>query len=189
MNRTTIFGRRVMIALFAAQLLSVTALTTVSADSAQQVGEIRKLLEQNHLSGPTDNELTQNSVQGMVDSLHDPYTQYFTEDEWKTFSNALEQTFVGIGIVMTEDGDNIYIQDVIPGSPALQAGLLPGDMIVNVQGEKAKGKTLAWIQQKMLGKENTTANMGITRDGRPLQFKLTRKILSLPVATGQMLGA
>src|SRR5438067_811191 len=91
---------RLSILLLVTMLFSAILLPAASAESAEQVTEVRKLLEQYHLSGPTDDQLQQKTIKEMIDSLKDPYTQYFDDEQWKSFSNLLEQTFVGIGIVM-----------------------------------------------------------------------------------------
>jgi len=70
--------------------------------STQQVEEVRELLEQYHISKPDEKDLSASEMDDMVESLKDPYTQYFDNDQWASFNSALEQTFVGIGIVMVE---------------------------------------------------------------------------------------
>lgn len=158
------------------------------AASTEQVNEVRDLLEQYHLNKPQDQNLNGEAINAMVDSLHDPYTEYFDDEQWKQFSDNLEQTFVGIGIVMTEDAGRIYVEDVIAGSPAEKAGLLPGDTIVSAEGKSVKGISIPELQQKLRGGEGTTVKLGVSRDGKTITYTITRKSIQLPVATGQMMG-
>ncbi|WP_182300811.1 S41 family peptidase [Cohnella cholangitidis] len=173
-------------------LLLTVALLTVGAPVAlgateDQVEEVRELLEQYHLSKPNDDELTDKEMEDMVDSLHDPYTQYFDEDQWESFNSSLEQTFVGVGIVMIEDQGVVYVEDVIPGSPAEAAGVQPGDVLAGADGKSFKGKSSSEIQKELRGAEGTVVGLSVTRGGKALKFKLTRKSVQIPVVTTKML--
>ncbi|MFC5700012.1 S41 family peptidase [Cohnella faecalis] len=158
-----------------------------SAETAEQVEEVRQLLEKYHLSNPDDNDLNQNAIQGMVESLKDPYTQYFDDDEWNEFSNQMEQKFTGIGIVMVEDNGVVYVEDTIPGSPAEKAGILPGDALVTADGKNLKGLSTTEMQAQLLGEEGTTLALGVSRDGKLLKFRVVRKDIQVPTATNKML--
>lgn len=173
-------------------LLLTIALLTVGAPVAlgateDQIEEVRELLEQYHLSKPNDDELTDKEMEDMVDSLHDPYTQYFDEDQWESFNSSLEQTFVGVGIVMIEDQGVVYVEDVIPGSPAETAGVQPGDALAGADGKSFKGKSSSEIQKELRGAEGTVVGLSVTRGGKALKFKLTRKSVQIPVVTTKML--
>ncbi|WP_221468970.1 S41 family peptidase [Cohnella nanjingensis] len=162
--------------------------TAPATASSAKADEIRQLLEQYHISKPTDETLDDAAIDGMIDSLGDPYTEYFSEEEMKGFTNLLEQTFVGIGIVMTEDYKTVYIEDVISGSPAEQAGLLPGDAILSVDGVSMTGKTIADVQRASQGVEGTTVKIGVKRGDKKFQFPVTRKTVHMPTASSKMMG-
>lgn len=180
---------RTAVLLLLSLLLSGIWLPAVSwAESAEQVAEVRRLLEQYHLSKPVDENLAEDSIDGMVKSLNDPYTEYFSEEEWETFSRNLEQNFTGIGIVMTEESGIVYVEDVLAGSPADVAGVLPGDAIVSVDGNSAKGWIFSDLQAKLRGTEGSSVTLGVTRDGKALTFYMVRKALQVPVAAGQLMG-
>ncbi|TJY44245.1 S41 family peptidase [Cohnella pontilimi] len=180
--------RYVLALLLSVALSGIFTISNAGAATTEQVNEVRNLLEQYHLNKPDNSNLNDAVIDAMVESLHDPYTEYFNEEEWKRFSDSLEQTFVGIGIVMAEEAGGIYIEDVILGSPAEKAGLLPGDQIVSAEGKSVKGLALPEVQQKLRGEEGTLLKIGISRNGKTLTFTITRKSIQLPVATGQMMG-
>lgn len=173
-------------------LLSLTifgaAVPAVDAESIAQVEEVRQLLEEYHLSKPDDSILNANEIDAMVESLHDPYTEFFDEDEWDTFNSALEQTFVGIGIVMAEDNGIVYVQDVLPGGPAETAGILPGDAVVSADGKSLKGKTMVELQRALRGLEGTVVALGVSRGGKQLKFRIVRKAVHFPTVTTRLLG-
>lgn len=179
---------RICLALFLSLALFSAWTPVVFGESVEQLQEVRELLEKYHLSKPDDEDLTQEAIDGMVDSLNDPYTEYFDEEEWQMFNSALEQTFVGIGIVMGEDGGVVFIEEVIAASPAEAAGLLTGDVIISADGKDLKGKTVSEIQNEVRGVEGSKLALGISRNGKALKFSVERKSLHLPIVTSRMLG-
>ncbi|WP_238357503.1 S41 family peptidase [Cohnella zeiphila] len=170
-------------------LSSFLAGTAYAADasSTTQTEEVRKLLEEYHLSKPTDDELNDAAIQGMVDSLHDPYTEYFTADQWKDFQDYMEQTYVGVGIVLTEDSGLSYVQDVIPSGPAAKAGVKPGDRIVSIGGQSVQGKSFSDLNGLLIGQAGTSVTVVLNRDGARLTVKLARSDVQLPIATSSMM--
>jgi carboxyl-terminal processing protease len=182
-------GFRIVLALLLALALTGTWTTSSTwAATTDQVNEVRNLLEQYHLNKPDDKDLNGTAIDAMVNSLHDPYTQYFDPEQWKTFSDSLEQTFVGIGIVMTEEKGVVSVEDVITGSPAEAAGVLPGDAIVSADGKSVKGVSVTELQKQLRGAEGTTLTIGVTREGKTFSYAITRKSVQLPITTGQMMA-
>lgn len=158
------------------------------AATSKQVEEVREILDQYHLSKPDEGALNDAAIQAMIKSLNDPYTEYFNEEQWKRFSADLEQTFTGIGIVIVEEDGVVYVEDVLPGSPAEAAGVLPGDAVSSADGKTAKGLSVPEVQQLLRGIEGTTVKLGVKRDGKEQSFSIVRKTIQQPVASGQMMG-
>lgn len=158
------------------------------AATQDQVNEVRQLLEEYHISKPTDEKLSESEIDAMIDTLDDPYTEYFSPEELQRFSNAINQSYVGIGIVMSEDDGITYIEDVVPDSPAFKAGIMPGDALVSIDGVSTVGLTIDKIQEAAAGPEGTTVNVGVKRGMLKLQFLVARSSLQLPVATSRLMG-
>ncbi|WP_158543742.1 S41 family peptidase [Cohnella sp. OV330] len=170
--------------------LSVLWLPAVAGAATQdQVNEVRQLLEEYHISKPTDDKLNESEIEAMIGSLDDPYTQYFSPEELQSFSNAINQSFVGIGIVMSQDDGITYLENVVPDSPAFKAGLMPGDALVSIDGAATAGKSIDAIQVMAAGKEGSTVNVGVKRGLVKLQFLVARTSMQLPVATSRLMGA
>jgi len=171
-------------------VLLATGWTPSAAHAAtvEQVDEVREILEQTHISKPDDEKLNDLAIEAMIESLNDPYTQYFDADEWESFSNDLEQHFTGVGIVLVEEDGIVYVEDVIPGGPAETAGILPGDALDAADGTSLKGLSIPEVQKKLLGNEGTKVTVGVIRDGKRLNYPITRRAMQLPVATGHMMG-
>jgi len=168
-------------------LLGVSA-PAAFADTSEQVQEVRQLLEQYHYSKPDATVLSGDNIEQMISALDDPYTEYFDAQRWQLFSSALEQSFVGIGIVMAEEDGVVYVEDVIPGSGAEAAGVLPGDALVSAGKQSLRGKSVAEIQNELRGAEGTAVELGIVRYGKTYKFRIVRKALQVPTVATRMLG-
>jgi len=170
--------------------LLVTGMTGAApaafAESAEQVEEIRGLLERYHLSRPDEDTLNRAAIEGMIYALGDPYTEYLPPEEWEAYQRDLEQEIVGIGVYMTNQNQSVLITDVIPNSPAERAGIQPGDVIVEVDG--AAVKTTDDARDRLLGKAGTTVNVVLLRDGREIRVRVTRQLIRLASVSGQPMG-
>ncbi|MEK0314012.1 S41 family peptidase [Cohnella sp. 56] len=158
------------------------------AATQDQVNEVRQLLEEYHISKPTDEELSKPEIDEMIHSLNDPYTEYFTPEDLQRFSNAVDQSFVGTGIVMTEDDGVVYVEDVIEGSPAARAGLSPGDAIVAIDGMPTVGMTVQAVAAAESGPAGTSVAIAVKRGIVKLQFFVARAALQMPVASSRLMG-
>jgi carboxyl-terminal processing protease len=76
-----------------------------------------------------------------VQAYGDKYTQYFSPNEVLSFKTMIEGDFEGVGAYVEDDINGVYVSGVLPGSPAQEAGLLPGDIIQAVDGETMHAKT------------------------------------------------
>lgn len=179
---------RISLALFLSISLFIAWTPVVFGESVEQLQEVRELLEKYHLSKPDSEALNEDEIDVLVDSLNDPYTEYFDEEEWQMFNSALEQTFVGIGIVMEEDNGVVSIEEVLADSPAESAGLMSGDRIISADDQDLNGKTVSEIQEEVRGVEGSELVLGISRGGKALKFSIVRKSLHLPIVTTRLLG-
>lgn len=137
-----------------------------------------------------DTALVDGAVKGMTSALNDPYTVYMDSKEYKSFSEQMQGNFYGIGVQVSADeaSNKIVIADVIDGSPAKSAGILPNDDIVKVNGKEVTGKELDKAVSMMRGAEGTTVTVTFYRKGVGNFDKTLKraKINSLNV-TGEML--
>jgi carboxyl-terminal processing protease len=149
------------------------------------VDDVFKLLQDNHVSGVNPQKLSDDAIEGMIKGLNDPYTVYFNPKQWADFQNALEQNYVGIGVRLSTDDQGVYITEVFKGSPAASAGVQVGDYITAVNGKKMKGIKVDALIQSVLGQENTSVTITITRDHKDIDLTMLRKQIQLPVVSGK----
>ncbi|MFX0560789.1 S41 family peptidase [Tepidibacillus infernus] len=151
------------------------------------MNEIYELIEYYHLQGVDPDELMQGAIWGMIDTLGDPYTAYFTDEEYQSFTDSLNGSFVGIGVVVEKNEEGITVQTIIPGSPAEEAGLQVGDLIKSVEGISTEGKTLEQVTNQIKGEEGTSVTMVIQRDEETMTKTITRGDVYLPSVESEML--
>ncbi|TYP58541.1 S41 family peptidase [Thermosediminibacter litoriperuensis] len=126
-------------------------------------------------------QLIQGAIRGMVDSLNDPYSEYFTPKELMDFERSTSGNFGGIGVVITaKDGFNTVVS-VLEGSPAARAGIKPGDRIVEVGGRDVTKFTTSEVAELLRGNEGTKVSVGVLREGEKqiLKFDITREIIKV----------
>ncbi len=135
-------------------------------------------------------KLGQTGVTALLASLHDPYTVYFTPQEAKQFSQELSGTYSGIGTAVEMKGGQLTVTKVFAGSPAAQAGIRAGDVIVSVNGVPAAGKSVTATVARIVGPASTTVHLQLLRHGAsaPIQLTLTRRSISEPLTSARLLN-
>ncbi len=133
-------------------------------------------LKANHIEKPSnDQKILYGAVKGAVQSVGDPYTEYFTPEELQSFKSDLSGSFDGIGAEIGKDDGNIVIIAPLDASPAKAAGLLPKDIIVKVDGTEVNGWSVEETVRRIRGKKGTTVVLTIYRQGRSDTFDVPIK--------------
>ncbi len=106
---------------------------------------------------------------GIMNSLGDPYSEYYTKTEFEEEMNYDEGVSYGIGchVSIDKETDMPYIVDVIAGSPAENAGVKSGDIIYKVEGKETIGLSLSRVVKMIKGLEGTTVHVTFYREGEP----------------------
>ncbi len=133
-------------------------------------------------SGKVDLEkVNDSSMQGMLFTL-DPHSSFFTREEYRKLNEEQASQFYGIGVSILRHRDGVYIQSVIPDTPAAKAGLKYGDRIVTVSGKDAKDWSSAEVSKNVRGERGTAVKVQIERLGSqaPLDFEIVRGGVPLP---------
>ncbi|MFC5469766.1 S41 family peptidase [Cohnella suwonensis] len=131
---------------------------------------------------PTDrSKIVDGAVQGMVQSLDDPFSAYLSAEDAEEFNDSLEGAFSGIGAKLRIDNGAIVVESPMTGSPAERAGLRPLDVLLSVNGESLNGLTLNDAVSKIRGPKGTKAKLKVQRKGamEPLELELVRDRIDL----------
>lgn len=120
-----------------------------------------------------------NMYKGIMNSLGDPYSVYYTQEEYAELTEDYSGEYSGIGAYIAQDQDTqeAYISRPMPGSPAEEAGLQPNDYIYEVDGENVVGQDLNIIVSKIKGPEGTTVDITVkhNNEGEPEVITVTRR--------------
>lgn len=139
-----------------------------------------------------DVDLELGIYKGLIQSLGDPYSEYYSEKEFKALNEQTSGEFGGIGVEVTLN-ENGLIEIVAPikGTPGENAGLRTGDIITHIEGEAVNGYSLNQAVTLMRGEPNTDINITILRgtgDSQEVKdFKITRAIIEVESVHSQML--
>ncbi len=149
-------------------------------EDARTLAAVIERVKHDYVVKLDDHALLQAAIRGMVSSL-DPYSAYLDRDEYDEIKISSSGEYSGVGIEVAMEDDQVIVVAPIEGSPAAQAGIRSGDVIVMIDGIPVNTTTLADTIERMRGKEGTTVRIGIERDGNaePLQFTVRRQRVEL----------
>lgn len=129
-------------------------------------------------------EVTVELLKSMLTSL-DPYSDFFTAEEYINYLNQINQTFYGIGVYLQENDGYVEITGFIEeGGTAEQAGFMTGDKIVGVDGMNVYGKSLDDIRNMIVGELNTTVQITVLRGSEEIELTGTRVAVNQSTVSG-----
>ena len=146
-----------------------------SADPSQNIRSLDRQVEaatiKYHSTLFTPRDLTYATIAGMLGSVKDRYTTLLSPKDYAELNGSLDGgSFSGTGIVIQSDDTSkmITVSNVVPDGPADKAGVLQDDVIFSIDGKSSKGLTIQQASTLLRGKEGTTVNLQIERDGKVL---------------------
>ena len=135
-----------------------------------------------------EQKMLDETIKGYINGLDDEYSEYMTAEEWNEFQADALGNYVGIGIFMSVDeNNNVVIVSPIEGTPAYDAGLKSGDVIVNVEDENVLGMASDIVSSKIKGEEGTKVKIKVLRDSEYLDFEIERKAIKVYHVETEML--
>ena len=150
---------------------------------------IRTLLEKDYIGELDDEQMIETAIKGYVAGVGDEYTVYYTEEEMDAQYDEAMGNYVGIGIYMIVNYEEGTIEVVEPmeNSPALEAGIQEGDMIISVNGEELTPENVRDLSNEIKGEEGTTVKLGIKRGEETLELEVERKRIEVSHIETRML--
>ncbi len=134
-----------------------------------------------------EDELIEAAIRAMVGKLDDPYTSYLNEQSKDVLLEGLKGTYEGIGIEITANEKNeIIITSVFEKTPASKAGLLKDDIILSINDESLKDKTVIDATTIIKKTKDKKVTIEVLRNDEVLSFNLERKILYVPEVFSEM---
>jgi carboxyl-terminal processing protease len=155
---------------------------------ARMLAMVLERVKHDYVNPVDDHQLLQAAIRGMVSSL-DPYSAYLDGDEYDELKISSSGRYSGVGIELSIEDEQVVVIAPFDGSPAAQAGIRTGDVIVTIDGVPVNTNTLSDTIGRMRGAEGTTVKVGVMREGvaEPLVFTLKRSRVDLHSVRSEML--
>ena len=176
----------VTILITAAMLIVAVGVRAESTSKSPDYNELQffykvmKIVQKDYVKDVPDKELLQGALSGMLQSL-DPYSSFLTEDMFKELQVETKGEFGGLGIEITMETGLLTVVSPIEDTPAFKAGLKPGDKIIKIDGEPAKGITVLKAVKLMRGPRGSKVTLTIMREGfnKLKDYTITRDIIHM----------
>jgi carboxyl-terminal processing protease len=155
---------------------------------ARILAEVLERVKHDYVNPVDDHQLLQAAIRGMVSSL-DPYSAYLDGEDYDELKISSSGRYSGVGIEISIEDEQVVVIAPFDGSPAAQAGIRSGDVIVTIDGIPVNTSTLSDTIGRMRGAEGTTVKIGVMREGsaEPLLFTLKRSRVDLHSVKSELL--
>jgi carboxyl-terminal processing protease len=117
---------------------------------------------------------------GLAEATEDPYTEYFSVEDSKSFSEQISGSFTGIGAELGKENNAIVVIAPLKGFPAEKAGLRAKDIIVKINDEDALSLTISEAVKKIRGPKDTSVKLSVIRGSEQLEITITRAEIKIP---------
>lgn len=134
----------------------------------------------------TDYErLIHSALRGMLEEL-DPHSDFMDPKDFKGMQEDTRSEFGGLGVVVTREDDRLSIVAPMEGTPGFRAGLLPGDILLEIDGQSAERMSLRDAVDKLRGEAGTPVELAVGRAGEKeaLRFQIEREVIKVPSVRG-----
>lgn len=156
---------------------SGAGLSLIDRNVRKKADLIEEIIEEYYLEEIDLSSMKSGVYRGIVNSLGDPYSAYYDEEEYRVLMESSSGIFYGIGAYLRMNPDTMAVEVVRPmaGSPAQEAGIQAGDIITKVDGEDISGMQLADVIARVKGHNGTKVKLTLIREGEVLETDVERR--------------
>ncbi|OCT14221.1 hypothetical protein A8709_25655 [Paenibacillus pectinilyticus] len=177
-NRMSTKAMKATLALATALVVAMPVSAMAQEDLATQ--QVREIIGKLHVSGVTEAALANQSIQQMIAGLKDPYTVFFSQEQYGQFSSSLENNYVGMGARIGIDDQGVYLGEIFAGSPAEAAGLKQDDYVRAIDGVPASKTNVDDVRNKIIGVAGSKVKITVLRGDKELTVEVTRAGVNVP---------
>lgn len=173
-----------------AALATVVTLFLVGGDGPSKLEELEDLIQERFIGEVDLEALEDAAAEAMVTATGDRWSYYIPASEYETYREQMANAYVGVGITIQAsetEGEGFFIIEVNAGGSAEDAGLMVGDLLIEVEGQNVREMTTTEVRDLVRGKEGTFVSMRILRKGDAMTFSVERRQVQTPVASYEML--
>jgi carboxyl-terminal processing protease len=156
-------------------------------ENAAVSGDAADLIQDNFIRKVPDQQLQNGAVRGMVNSLDDRFSHYFSPRENKLFQESVGGEFSGVGMTVVEHKRGLMVTGVYKNTPAKRADIKPGDVITDVNGKSIAGQSSELATARIKGKAGTYVTLTVRSPGGKVRnLKLKRARIEVPVVASKV---
>lgn len=159
--------------------------------TTEKLGVLENTIKQYFWQDVDESTLEEGVYKGLLESLDDPYSVYYTHDELVQLQQQTEGIYYGIGAYISQDNEMGYVRvsKIIKNTPAEASGLQQDDYIYKVDGEDMQGKDSSYVVSKIKGEAGTKVTITVVREGTtdPIDIEVERQKIESPTVEYQML--
>jgi carboxyl-terminal processing protease len=175
----------------AVRLVDTSGAQSVTDESVnEKLGVLEDIIDEYYWQDVDEQTLEDGVYKGLLDSLDDPYSVYYTADELIALQEQTEGVYYGIGAYISQDTESGYVKisGIIKNTPAEESGLEAGDYIYQVDGEDMYDKDSSYVVSKIKGEENTYVTITVIREGEtePIDISVQRRKIESPTVEYEM---
>ncbi len=161
-------------------------------ETAAKINRLEALIDSCYYKTDVDKKKERDGLyKGLLDSLDDPYSVYYSEEDLTVFENETQGIYFGIGAYISMDTtiNMPRISKVMPGTPAEEAGILADDIITEVNKESVQGLTTEEVVSRIKGEEGTTVHLTLERESakETVEVDVYRKKIEVPTVEAKSL--
>ena len=163
-------------------------LEALPLDDLRTFADVYSHIKDNYVDEVEDEELLQHAIRGMLEGL-DPHSSFLDEDEFRELQIGTQGEFGGLGIEVNMDNGAVRVVSPIDDTPAYEAGLEAGDLIIRIDDDSVDGMSLNDAVQKMRGEPGTSITLTVVSEGddEPREVEIERDVIEVQSVTGRML--
>ena len=194
--------RNTGVALLLSGVMAINTIPSYSVDNGfianikelKELSDIMNIIKENHVGAekdPTNTTLMQGALKGMMESLEDPHSNYFTKEELESFKEDIEGKYAGVGMVIQKKADEpLLVVSPIEDTPAYLAGIRAKDKIIAIDGESTYKLTSEQSVKKLKGEPGTSVKLTVYREEakETKEVELKRSIIQLKYVKSKMIG-
>lgn len=194
--------RNAGVALLLSGIMIVNIVPSYSVDNGfianikelKELSDIMNIIKENHVGAekdPTNTTLMQGALKGMMESLDDPHSNYFTKEDLESFKEDIEGKYAGVGMVIQKKPDEpLVVVSPIEDTPAYLAGIRAKDKIIAIDGESTYKLTSEQSVKKLKGAAGTSVKLTVYREEakETKDVELKRAIIQLKYVKSRMIG-
>lgn len=166
-------------------------INTPSSTSAKNITKLialEELIQEDYYKELDEQDLWDYAFKGLAKGTGDLYTNYYTEEEFEEYTSELDSEFYGIGVqIMNNEDGAVLVDSVFQGSPAEEAGMKAGDIIIKIDDFDSSNVSVSEASNKLRGKKGTEVDVVVLRNNKEVKMTITRDKVKATYVTGKMM--